>query len=251
MAGPGRFCARLVSLGDFVVDMSALPVVEHQLADYLPPPHTGLDIVYADDSFLVLDKPSGLLSVPGRGELFHDSLASRVQLEYPQALVVHRLDMQTSGLMVMALGAPMQRALSDLFQARQVHKRYGAVVSGLVQEDSGEVNLPLITDWPNRPRQKVDHDAGKPALTRWRVVQRAPDQGPEGTTRVELEPVTGRSHQLRVHMMAIGHAIVGDPLYARAEVRAQAGRLLLHAAALTLPHPVSGQPIHVQSHVPF
>lgn len=228
--------------------MSALPVVEHQLAGYLPPPHAGLDIAYADDHFLVLNKPSGLLSVPGRGELFHDSLASRVQLEYPQALVVHRLDMQTSGLMVMALGAPMQRALSDLFQARQVHKRYVAVVAGLVANDHGEVNLPLITDWPNRPRQKVDHADGKPALTRWRVVQRDLIQG---ITRVDLEPVTGRSHQLRVHMMAIGHAIVGDPLYARADARAQADRLLLHAAELALPHPASGQPIHLQSPVPF
>lgn len=228
--------------------MSALPVVEHQLADYLPPPHTGLDIAYADDHVLVVNKLSGLLSVPGRGELFHDSLASRVQLEYPQALVVHRLDMQTSGLMVMALGAAMQRALSELFQTRQVHKRYVAVVSGLLAEDSGEVNLPLITDWPNRPRQKVDPVDGKPALTRWRVLRRDPDQG---TTRVELEPVTGRSHQLRVHMMALGHAIVGDPLYAQAEARAEADRLLLHAAELTLPHPVSGQLVRVQSPVPF
>jgi tRNA pseudouridine32 synthase/23S rRNA pseudouridine746 synthase len=228
--------------------MTAPPVVEHQLADYLPPPHTGLDIAYADDSFLVVNKPSGLLSVPGRGELFHDSLASRVQREFPQALVVHRLDMQTSGLMVMALGAAMHRALSELFQTRQVHKRYGAVVSGIMVRDSGEVNLPLLTDWPNRPRQKVDHEGGKPALTRWQVVRRDPNQG---TTRIDLEPVTGRSHQLRVHMMALGHAIVGDPLYASAAVRAQADRLLLHAAELTLPHPASGQPIHVQSPVPF
>jgi tRNA pseudouridine32 synthase/23S rRNA pseudouridine746 synthase len=228
--------------------MTELPVVEHQLADYLPPPHAGLDIAYADDGFLVVNKPSGLLSVPGRGEKFHDSLASRVQLEFPGALVVHRLDMQTSGLMVMALGAQMQRMLSDLFQTRQVHKRYVAVVSGLMAQDRGEVNLPLITDWPNRPRQKVDLADGKPALTRWQVVQR--DVG-QGTTRVELEPITGRSHQLRVHMMSVGHAIVGDPLYASADVRAQANRLLLHAAELTLPHPGTGQPVQVLSPSPF
>ncbi|RZI85902.1 MAG: RluA family pseudouridine synthase [Rubrivivax sp.] len=224
------------------------PTVVHQLADYEPPAHTGLDIAHADDTFLVLNKPSGLLSVPGRGEKFHDSLASRVLLEYPAALIVHRLDMQTSGLLLMALGAQAHRDLSALFQTRQVHKRYVAVVSGLMPDDQGEVNLPLITDWPNRPRQKVDWAEGKPALTRWQVVQRDEAQG---TTRVELEPITGRSHQLRVHMLALGHAIVGDPLYADVQVGQQANRLLLHAAELAFTHPRTGQRVHLQSPAPF
>lgn len=223
-------------------------LVEHQLAEYAPPPHTGLDIAYEDDTFLIVNKPSGLLSVPGRGERFHDSLASRVLLAFPQALIVHRLDMQTSGLLVMALGAQAHRALSDQFQKRQVHKRYVALVAGQMEADSGEVALPLITDWPNRPRQKVDWTEGKPALTHWRVMARGalPD-----TTRVELTPVTGRSHQLRVHMMSIGHAIVGDPLYASDAVRAQADRLLLHAAELKLQHPRTGEWVHITSPVPF
>ena len=231
-----------------MTEPSVAGLVEHQLADYAPPPHTGLDIAYADDTLLIVNKPSGLLSVPGRGERFHDSLASRVLLEFPQALIVHRLDMQTSGLLVMALGAQAHRDLSDQFQNRQVHKRYVALVAGQMDADSGEVALPLITDWPNRPRQKVDGTEGKPALTRWQVVAR---DALHGTTRVDLEPVTGRSHQLRVHMMSIGHAIVGDPLYASAAVRAQADRLLLHAAELKLRHPRTGEWVHVVSPIPF
>lgn len=223
-------------------------VTEHQLADYTPPMHTGLDIAYADSALLIVNKPSGLLSVPGRGERFQDSLASRVMLEYPQALIVHRLDMQTSGLLVMALGPQAHRDLSALFQTRQVHKRYVAQVAGLMLADHGEVALPLITDWPHRPRQKVDWTEGKPALTRWQVASR---DALHDTTRVELEPVTGRSHQLRVHMMSIGHAIVGDPLYASDAVRARADRLLLHAAELKFQHPQTGEWVHVVSPIPF
>lgn len=227
--------------------MTIEPVL-HQLPDYAPPPHTGLDIVHADDTFLIVDKPSGLLSVPGRGERFHDSMVSRVMLQYPQALTVHRLDMQTSGLLLLALGAPAQRTLSALFQTRQMHKRYVAVVAGLMANDDGEVALPLITDWPNRPRQKVDMADGKPALTRWRVLAR---DAARGTTRVELEPVTGRSHQLRVHLMSIGHPIVGDPLYAEPAARAMANRLLLHASELKLPHPDTGEWVAAASPAPF
>nr|WP_230182391.1 RluA family pseudouridine synthase [Aquabacterium sp. CECT 9606] len=210
--------------------------------------HTGLDIAYADSALLIVNKPSGLLSVPGRGERFQDSLASRVMLEYPQALIVHRLDMQTSGLLVMALGPQAHRDLSALFQTRQVHKCYVAQVAGLMLADHGEVALPLITDWPHRPRQKVDWTEGKPALTRWQVASR---DALHDTTRVELEPVTGRSHQLRVHMMSIGHAIVGDPLYASDTVRARADRLLLHAAELKFQHPQTGEWVHVVSPIPF
>ncbi len=231
-----------------MTEPTAAGLVEHQLAEYAPPPHTGLDLAFVDDTFLIVNKPSGLLSVPGRGEKFHDSLASRVMLEFPQALIVHRLDMQTSGLLVMALGPQAHRDLSEQFQKRQVQKRYVALVAGVMATDAGEVALPLITDWPNRPRQKVDWADGKPALTRWQVVERNVQQD---TTRLDLEPVTGRSHQLRVHMMSIGHAIVGDPLYASAGVRAQADRLLLHAAELKLQHPRTGEWVQTFSPVPF
>jgi tRNA pseudouridine32 synthase/23S rRNA pseudouridine746 synthase len=169
-------------------------------------------------------------------------------LAFPQALTVHRLDMQTSGLLVIALGPQAHRELSALFQTRKVHKRYVAQVAGLMGSDQGEVDLPLITDWPNRPRQKIDEQDGKPALTHWQVLHR---DAAQDSTRVELEPVTGRSHQLRVHMMAIGHAIVGDPLYADADVRARADRLLLHAAELKLPHPRTGEWVHASSPAPF
>jgi len=227
---------------------SELPPVEHQLADYNPPPDTGLALVHVDARMLVVDKPSGLLSVPGRGERMHDCMASRVQAVYPEALIVHRLDLPTSGLLLMARGLDAQRLLSRLFESRQVHKRYEAVVSGLLADNAGEVDLPLITDWPNRPRQMVDHERGKRALTRWRVLAR---DVTHNRTRVALEPVTGRSHQLRVHMMALGHPILGDTLYASVRDRDAAPRLLLHAAELTLPHPDTGTPLHLSSAVPF
>ena len=232
---------------------STLPhdAVAHQLTDYKPPPHKGLDLLYQDEHFLVVNKPSGLLSVPGRGEHVRDSMATRVQDAFPQALIVHRLDMPTSGLLIMALSPQAHRDLSKLFETRQVHKRYVAVVAGVMAPTQGEVELPLITDWPNRPRQKVDWDTGKPALTRWRVVPIDEPPGIPHTTRVELEPVTGRSHQLRVHMMSIGHPIVGDPLYASAEVRDLSPRLLLHAAELALPHPHTGKLVQLCSPAPF
>lgn len=210
--------------------------------------HTPPDIVvrHVDDRLLVLDKPSGLLSVPGRGPDKADCVAARAQALYPDALVVHRLDMDTSGLVLMARGAAMQRALSQAFAARAVTKRYVAVVAGrleMQEADWNTIDLPLICDWPNRPRQIVDHVRGKPSVTRWRVL------GHEGeTTRVELEPVTGRSHQLRVHLAALGHPILGDPLYAPAS---QAPRLLLHACALGLRHPESGVALTFESPAPF
>lgn len=207
--------------------------------------------VHADASLLVLDKPSGLLAVPGRGPDKQDCLAARVQARYPDALVVHRLDMDTSGLMVMARGAAAQRALSRAFAERAVHKRYHAVVAGILQappEGWGCIDLPLICDWPNRPRQIVDPILGKPSLTRWRVLGH---DAAGAWTRVELEPVTGRSHQLRVHLQALGHPILGDALYAPPEVQARADRLLLHACALRLPHPASGQDCEFTSPAPF
>ena len=191
--------------------------------------------LYVDDHILIVDKPAGLLSVPGRSE--PDCVVSRLQTEFPDALTVHRLDMATSGVMVFARGAEVQRILSMAFAARRVDKRYIAVVAGETL-DEGEVDLPLITDWPNRPRQMIDHAIGKPSLTRYRTLSRG-----GGTSRVELEPVTGRSHQLRVHMMAIGHPILGDEFYAPPEVLSQALRLLLHAQSLSLPHPHTGETV--------
>jgi len=197
---------------------------------------------------LVVDKPGGLLAVPGRGEAGLDNQAVRVQAELPDALVVHRLDMSTSGLMLFARGKEMQRRLSHAFAQREVHKEYIAVVDGLLAAEHGEIDLPLLTDWPNRPKQKVDFADGKPALTRYTVLER---DATRGTTRVMLEPVTGRSHQLRVHLLALGHPIVGDALYAPPEALAKAPRLLLHAQSLQLAHPVDGRTLRFHSPAPF
>lgn len=218
------------------------------MACYIPPVDHGLEIIYQDDYLLAVNKPAGLLSVPGRGEDKQDCLLSRVRQEFPAALTVHRLDMGTSGLMILALGKAMERALSILFQQRQVEKRYEAVVSGVLHPAEGAIDLPLITDWPNRPRQKVDHDLGKPSYTRYRLL--AADPG-NHCSRVTLELLTGRSHQLRVHLMSIGHAILGDELYAAEADYQRADRLLLHACQLSLIHPVTGVVLNLNSPVPF
>ncbi|MDD5297158.1 MAG: RluA family pseudouridine synthase [Rhodocyclaceae bacterium] len=212
---------------------------------YSPPPGQGLDLVYADETLLVVVKPAGLLSVPGRGADKRDCLASRVQARYPDALIVHRLDMSTSGLLVLARGEAAHRALSRLFAQRQVGKRYVALLTGRMARASGVVDLPLITDWPRRPRQKVDFESGKPSLTRFQLL------GHEGeSSRVELEPETGRTHQLRVHMQSLGHPILGDELYGRGPTP-DAPRLMLHAAALAFAHPEDGRPMTFVSEVPF
>lgn len=208
-------------------------------------------LIYGDNSLLILDKPAGLLSVPGRGPDKADCLAARVQALYPDALIVHRLDMDTSGLIVMARGAEAHRTLSRAFAERGVEKRYVAVVAGRLVPSGSDwdvIDLPLICDWPNRPLQKVDSVVGKPSVTRWRVL--AYDEAAD-TTRVELEPVTGRSHQLRVHLAALGHPILGDPLYAPAPFRRRSQRLLLHAARLAFPHPATGAPCVFESPPPF
>ena len=202
-----------------------------------------VDILFQDDALLIADKPAGLLAVPGRGADKQDCLVSRLQQHHPHALVVHRLDMSTSGLMVFALGPDVQRILSRMFRDRDVTKSYTAVLQGHVSQDSGEVSLPLICDWPNRPRQKVDLAEGKPSLTRFRVLTRN-----AASTRVELEPVTGRSHQLRVHMAALQHPILGDPLYGDPTL---APRLLLHATSLSFSHPLNSQPLNFFSPPPF
>lgn len=206
-----------------------------------------LAVVAIDDSFIVVDKPSGLLSVPGRGPDKQDCLSARVQREFPDALIVHRLDMETSGLMVFGRGIEAQRALGRAFEQRRVGKRYEAVVDGLLADDSGTVDLPLICDWPNRPRQMVSHELGKPSTTHYQVISRDEQTA---RTRVSMTPVTGRSHQLRVHMAALGHPIIGDSLYA-VTAPAPGERLLLHAAELSFPHPRTGEAVTVRSAVPF
>lgn len=215
---------------------------------YFAPPKGPLRYLHVDASLLVVDKPSGLLSVPGRGEDKADCLVQRVRDDFPDALVVHRLDMETSGLMVLARNKAVHRLLSMQFEARRVEKRYVAVVDGVMEADRGEIDLPLITDWPNRPRQKVDMEIGKPSLTRFRVLSR---DSAGGTSRVELQPETGRSHQLRVHLMSRGHAILGDALYASVAAQAKAARLLLHAERLAFSHPEDGRVIGIDCPAPF
>ncbi len=222
---------------------------------YAPPAPEGdtpFELIYTDDYLLVLNKPSGLLSVPGRGPDKQDCLSARVQRHYPDALIVHRLDLQTSGLLAMARGIEAQRALNRAFEQRLVHKRYQAVVDGIARvegaDEWGVIDLPLELDWPNRPKHIVDYVNGRPSVTRWRVL--SPDIERNGT-RLELEPVTGRSHQLRVHLQAIGHPILGDDLYASPEAVARASRLLLHACELNLPHPATGVLMSFVSPPPF
>ena len=203
-----------------------------------------LEIVSQDDDILVINKPSGLLSVPGKEHT--DCLQARVQRVFPTATVVHRLDMATSGLMVMALNKTAHRHISKQFELRETTKTYQAIVFDRVQQDSGEINLPLICDWPNRPKQMVDHEQGKKALTHWRVLERNTQ-----STRLELKPVTGRSHQLRVHMLSMQHPILGDSLYAHDQALQMSNRLNLHAMFLSFRHPVSEQTLYFESEVPF
>ena len=224
---------------------------------YDPPPDCGLDLVYCDESLLIVNKPAGLLSVPGRGMDKADSMTTRVQIEFSDALSVHRLDMSTSGLLVFARGKNIHRLISRLFRERKVHKSYIALVVGQMQITAGEVNLPLGADWPNRPRQKVDFTSGKPALTRYRVLESNPsclsphrrEAGNAVISRVELEPVTGRTHQLRVHMAAMGYPILGDLLYGEASNVDE--RLMLHARALNFVHPLRGVPLTLIGEPPF
>jgi len=206
--------------------------------------NSAIALHYIDADLLVAEKPAGLLSVPGRTAENQDCLVARLQVDHPDALTVHRLDQVTSGLMLYARGKPMQAALSAQFEQRRVGKRYEALVQGLLEGEAGEVALPLICDWPNRPKQKVDFEQGKPALTRWRVLAR---DAALCRTRVVLEPVTGRSHQLRVHMASLGHPIVGDVLYGAVA----APRVHLHACRLRFTHPATMQALEFVSPCPF
>lgn len=210
------------------------------------PPQDPLRVLHSDQDLLIVDKPSGLLSVPGKAEEHRDCLEQRVRAEFDDALLVHRLDMDTSGVMVFARNKAAQRHLGLQFEKRVVQKTYVARVSGVVAKDEGCVDLPLIADWPNRPLQMVDHVHGKTAMTDWQVIERE-----EYATRVALFPKTGRSHQLRVHMKAIGHTILGDAFYANAQQLAAADRLQLHAHRLSLRHPTGGEWHHFCAKVPF
>lgn len=232
-----------------------MPGLTAHWADFL-----SFNLVFADDTLLVLNKPSGLLSVPGKGADKQDCLSRRVQADYADALIVHRLDMATSGLIVMAHGPDAQRRLSLAFANREVTKRYCAVVNGIVDPPQGEwgvIDLPIALDWPHRPLRHIDGATGKPSITRWQIDPHPPpansiefDRNPP-FTRLVLAPETGRSHQLRLHLCAIGHPILGDTLYAPVEVQQRAGRLLLHASRLILAHPTTGQVMQFDSPSPF
>jgi len=208
------------------------------------PPQEPLTYLYTDDDIIIIEKPSGLLSVPGKTE--PDCLEARIRADYPESLTIHRLDMATSGLMVFARNANAQRHIGLQFEKRMTEKTYIAWAWGHVEKDEGEVDLPLITDWPNRPRQMVCHERGKASLTSWKVLKRE-----DKATRLALYPKTGRSHQLRVHMLEIGHPILGDRLYASNDAFNAAPRLQLHAHKLKLIKPTGGDWIEFESSCPF
>ena len=227
---------------------------------YSPPMSPYLDIIYQDEDIVVLNKTSGLLSVPGRLPEHQDCLQNRVQRVLPTATVVHRLDMATSGIIIMALNKPAHVAISRQFEQRKTKKSYIARVFGHVKEQSGSVDLPLICDWPNRPKQKVDHENGKQSLTHYKVLSynkpsdyklSTIDESADESTLVELTPITGRSHQLRVHMLALGHPILGDRLYAHEQALTVSPRLQLHAKHLSLAHPVTTELLAFEATCPF
>lgn len=203
---------------------------------YCPSTEPWLHILYQDAHIMVVNKPSGLLSVPGRLDEHKDSIMTRIQRDFPQAESVHRLDMATSGVMVVALNKAAERELKRQFREREPQKQYIARIWGHPQQEEGLIDLPLICDWPNRPKQKVCYETGKSAQTEYQVLERYPDN----TARILLKPITGRSHQLRVHLQALGHPILGDRFYAMPEALALAPRLQLHAGSLTITHPDYG-----------
>lgn len=216
------------------------------LIEYNPPTSPYLDIVYRDESILVFNKPSGLLSVRGKAKEHQDSLQARVESVWPDVGIAHRLDMSTSGLMVMALTKSALKELNRQFQQRETEKRYEALAWGSVSKEEGIINEPLIVDWPNKPKQKVCYEWGKPSETLWRVMERE-----NKFTRVELTPITGRSHQLRVHLASIGHPILGDKFYAHEDAFNLRSRLCLHAKKLGFKHPITKEKVTFYSEVPF
>ena len=223
---------------------------DHVMQSYAPPQHPFIDVLYTDNDLLVLNKQSGLLSVPGKLSEHSDCLEARACATYDDPLLVHRLDMETSGVFIMARNRNAQRLLGQQFERRATHKTYIARVVGMLPTPEGTVDLPLICDWPNRPKQMVDHERGKKAITHWRVLDvEANAHGP--VSRVELTPETGRSHQLRVHMLALGNVILGDRLYGDAITVSMADRLQLHAHKLTVHHPTRQDAVTFEAPMPF
>ncbi|WOJ98439.1 RluA family pseudouridine synthase [Congregibacter brevis] len=217
----------------------------------LPPyvvPHSAesVKVIYADESLLLIRKPDLLLSVPGRHPLNHDCMITRLQERYPDALVVHRLDLDTSGIMIVARGKPSQAALSRLFQERSVDKQYRAWVAGDVADDEGKIDLPIARDWENRPLQKICAETGKKSLTYFKVLKRE-----NGNSYLELQPATGRTHQLRIHCREMGHPILGCDMYAPPAILGSAPRLMLHASRIAFPHPVTGRKLVGHCPAPF
>lgn len=217
------------------------------LIKYNPPQEPWLDLVYRDDYIAVVNKPSGLLSVPGNQPQYYDSAMSRVKEKYGFCEPAHRLDMATSGILLFALSKAADRELKRQFREREPKKYYQALVWGHVEQDHGVVELPLICDWENRPRQKICFERGKRAVTFYDVLQRYPNN----TTRVKLTPITGRSHQLRLHMLALGHPILGDKFYAHPQAKALSPRLCLHAESLQIQHPITGETMEFTAPVGF
>ena len=217
------------------------------LIEYNPPQEPWLDLVYRDDYIAVVNKPSGLLSVPGNQPQYYDSAMSRVKEKYGFCEPAHRLDMATSGILLFALSKAADRELKRQFREREPKKYYQALVWGHVEQDHGVVELPLICDWQHRPRQKICFERGKRAVTFYDVLQRYPNN----TTRVKLTPITGRSHQLRLHMLALGHPILGDKFYAHPQAKALSPRLCLHAESLQIQHPITGETMEFTAPVGF
>ena len=217
------------------------------LIEYNPPQEPWLDLVYRDDYIAVVNKPSGLLSVPGNQPQYYDSAMSRVKEKYGFCEPAHRLDMATSGILLFALSKAADRELKRQFREREPKKYYQALVWGHVDQDHGVVELPLICDWENRPRQKICFERGKRAVTFYDVLQRYPNN----TTRVKLTPITGRSHQLRLHMLALGHPILGDKFYAHPQAKALSPRLCLHAESLQIQHPITGETMEFTAPIGF
>ncbi|MFD0966121.1 bifunctional tRNA pseudouridine(32) synthase/23S rRNA pseudouridine(746) synthase RluA [Seminibacterium arietis] len=217
------------------------------LIEYNPPTDPWLDIVYHDNHLLAVNKPSGLLSVPGNKPQYYDSAMSRVKDKYGFCEPAHRLDMATSGILLFAMSKLADRELKRQFREREPQKHYQTLVWGHVEQDCGKVELPLICDWENRPRQKICFQQGKRAVTFYQVLERLSDN----KTRIKLTPITGRSHQLRLHMLALGHPILGDKFYAHPQARAMSQRLCLHAESLQIRHPLTKEILHFQAKSPF
>lgn len=214
----------------------------------IPPCTEEVETIYRDEHLWMVNKPTFLLSVPGRGPHKQDCVLKRLQNQEPEVKMVHRLDLDTSGLMIFAIGKASQSELGRIFQRRQVKKTYEAVLQGIVEKDEGEIDFPIIADWERRPRQKICYETGKPSLTYFKVIERLTDKD---ATYVQLHPHTGRSHQLRIHSLNIGHPIIGCDLYAPIDVLKRSPRLLLHATELTFPHPISGEEMTFQCPSPF